>query len=299
MLKNISESLAGRIAIYELGGLTFEESCDLMPSPVYSMLIEQDIDAIAKLKPRYTREQLLDLCFNGGYPEHFLKRNDPVFHDQWMENYIRTYIDRDIRALFPNMKLDVYRRFIQMLATTSGQLINANQFAKSLDISQPTIKKYLEIAEGTFLWREVSGYRSNMRKRVIKMPKGHFRDSGLLCRLLNIHSQEAMCDHPHFGQIWENFIIEQLINGLAINLRSFQYYFYRTQHQVEVDLVLEGAFGLIPIEIKAGIRTPTKNLRHLKTFIEEHNCPFGIVINSSEQVEKLAPNIIQLPATCL
>lgn len=299
LLKNISESLAGRIAIYELGGLTFEDAYQLEPSHFYSRLIEQDFDSIGELTPRYTRAQLLDLCFNGGYPEHFLKRNDPVFHDQWMDNYIRTYIDRDIRVLFPSLKLDVYRRFIQMLATGSGQLVNASQFAKSLDISQPTVKKYLEIAEGTFLWRSLSGFRSNRRKRLVKMPKGHFRDSGLACRLLNIQSPQAMESHPHFGQLWESFMIEQVINGLEISLRSFQYHFYRTQHQAEVDLVLEGSFGLIPIEIKTGYRTPPKNLRHLKTFIEEHNCPVGFVFNSAEQIEKLADKIIQLPVTCL
>ncbi|MDP7357353.1 MAG: ATP-binding protein [Pseudomonadales bacterium] len=299
LLKNISESLAGRIAIYELNPLTFEDALGLQPSPFYSLLIEQDLDAIAGLKPRYTRAQLFDLSFNGGYPEHYLKRQDAIFHHQWMDNYIRTYIDRDIRALFPNLQLAVYRRFIRMLATSSGQLINASQFARSLDVSQPTIKKYLEIAEGTFLWRSLPSFQSNRRKRVIKMPKGHFRDSGLVCGLLNIYSQDAWLNHPNFGQIWESFIIEQVINSLKIRLQSFQYYFYRTQHQAEIDLVVEGEFGLIPFEIKTGFRTSAKKLRHLNTFIKEHNCPVGFVVNNSERVEKLADKIIQLPASCL
>lgn len=299
LLRNISESLAGRIAIYELGGLTFEDAYELQPSPLYKFLIEGDFEALGNLKPRYSREQLLNLCYFGAYPEHFLKRANPVFHDQWLENYIRTYIDRDIRALFPNLKLDVYRRFIRMLAVSSGQQINASQFGKSLDTSSPTIKRYFEIAEGTFLWRSLPSYHSNQRKRVVKMPKGHFRDTGLLCRLLNILSVENLLNHPALGHIWESYIIEQLINGLKLQLRGFNYYYYRTQHHVEVDLVLQGAFGLVPVEIKTGYRTLPKQLRALKNFVDDHQCPAGFVINNAEEVQRLSDKIIQLPASCL
>ena len=299
LLKNISESLAGRVAIYELGGLALNEVYNNPPSSIYPDILAGGVEKLTSLPIKVEYDSLLDLCFNGGYPEHFLKRHDPIFHDQWMDNYFRAYIDRDVRALFPALNLVAYRRFIHMLAVSSGQLINASQFAKSLDVSQPTIKSYIEIAEGTFLFRQLPSYSVNLGKRLVKMPKGYIRDSGLTCRLLNINSQEQLLGHPQFGNIWESFIIEQLINGLKTQLRSFKYYFYRTHHQAEIDLVLEGAFGLIPIEIKSGTKVGAKQLTALKNFIQDYQCEYGIVINNSESVSMLSDKIIQIPAGCI
>ncbi len=299
LLKNISESLAGRVAIYEMGGLMANEAYAQSPSSLYECILQKKPEALFDLPVRFDTQQLSALCYYGGYPEPFLKRQDAVFHDQWTENYLRTYIDRDIRALFPTLKLNTYHRFMNMLAIHSGQLINANQFANSLDVSQPTIKHYLEIAEGTFLWRSLPSFQKNLGKRLIKMPKGYLRDTGLLCRLLKIHSAEDLMNHPHYGAIWESFIIEQIIQNMKTQLRSFDYYFYRTQHQAEVDFVLSGAFGLVPIEIKTGLKTDSARIKSLLAFMEDYDCPYGLVINNSEQPAYLTPNIIQLPAGCL
>lgn len=108
-----------------------------------------------------------------------------------------------------------------------------------------------------------------------------------------------LTSHPHFGHVWESFIIENIINGMQTQLRSFDYYFYRTQHQAEVDLVLQGSFGLVPIEIKTGHNTSVKSLGNLKKFIQDYQCPYGIVINNSERPARLSATIIQLPAGCL
>ena len=299
LLKNISESLAGRVAIYEMGSLMTNEAYRQTPSQLYEHILQEKPEALLNLPVRFNAQQLLDLCYYGGYPEPFLRREETIFHDQWIENYLRTYIDRDIRALFPTLKLDVYRRFIQMLAVHSGQLINANQLANSLDVTHPTIKHYLEIVDGTFLWRALPSFQKNLGKRLIKMPKGYFRDTGLLCRFLKIHDPQALMNHPHYGAIWESFITEQIIQNMKAQLRSFDYYFYRTQHQTEVDLVLSGAFGLIPIEIKTGLKTDRARIKSLSAFIADYDCPYGLVINQSEQPAYLAPKIIQLPAGCL
>lgn len=299
LLKNISESLAGRVAIYEMGGLTINEAYEQPPSALYEFIEQKKPEALLTLPLRTQQNQLVELCYYGGYPEHFLKRSDAIFHDQWTDNYLRTYIDRDIRALFPNLRLETYRRFIRMLAVNSGHLMNASQFAASLDVTQPTIKNYMEVAEGTFLWRSLPSFHRNLGKRLVKMPKGYIRDTGLLCRLLNIHSPQDLTHHPQYGAIWESFVIEQMIQNMKMQLRSFDYYFYRTHHQAEVDLVLEGAFGLIPIEIKTGLKTDKSSLKSLLAFMQDYDCPYGLVINNSVQPQYLAPNIIQLPAGCL
>lgn len=296
LLKNISESLAGRIAFIELGTFHLEEAWGKKPSEFYSIIENKKFNDLKKLKKRYSKEQLYDSCLYGGYPEPFLKRKDFKYYELWMENYFQTYINRDIRRLFPTLNIDAYKKFINMLAFSSNQIINFSNFAKSLDVSQPTVKKYFEIAEGTFLWRSMKSYEKNTLKRIIKMPKGFIRDTGIINHILQIKTTEQLKAHPLFGNIWEMFIIEQIIKSFKSNLVSFNYYYYRTHNQAEVDLILEGDFGLIPIEIKSGSNTLHKQLLSLNNFVEEHKCPLGILINNGESVFNINNKIIQIPA---
>lgn len=297
LLNHISETLAGRVAIVEVPGFNFAESAEVNVSNLLQII--NDETAIKSLKPSVQEKQVFERCLFGGYPQAFLNRDDVDFFDSWFSNYFKTYIQRDVRSLFPTLKLDAYKKFIRMLAQSSGDIINYSDFARSLDVSQPTVKKYFEIADGTFVWRTINSYTKNARKLVTKMPKGYIRDSGLLCYLLNIHDLDQLNTHPKLGSIWESFIIEQLINSAQLFHSKLYYYYYRTKAKAEIDLVLEGRFGLIPIEIKNGIRTQQKQLITLKNFIQEHNSPLGIVINRADEIKMLANKVIQVPVSFL
>lgn len=297
LLEQISESLAGRVAIVELDPLSWHEIERQGVNDVIAALANPE--QMKELQPLVTRQELLTLCLHGGYPEPVLKHDEGKFFRLWMENYLKTYIERDIRALFPQLNLDAYKRFIQMLAFSSGEMINASNFARSLDVSQPTIKRYLEIVEGTFLWRRIPSYQKNASKRIVKMPKGHLRDTGLINYFLRLQNSNDMKAHPQFGRIWETFISEQLIRHFKNRLESIEYYYYRTQNQAEVDLILETDHGLIPIEIKAGSVTGKRQIIALEQFIKEHNCRFGVVINNGDEIFKLSPSVYQLPAMYL
>lgn len=297
LLKQISETLAGRVAVVELDPLSWHEIKEGKANDVVAALAEPE--QMTELQPLLSRRELLTLCLYGGYPEPVLKYDDGKFYRLWMENYLKTYIERDIRALFPQLNLDAYKRFIQMLAFSSGEMINASNFARSLDVSQPTIRKYFEIVEGTFLWRRIPSYQKNVRKRIVKMPKGHLRDTGLINYFLRLHNSDDMQAHPQFGRIWETFISEQLIRHFKNRIESIDYYYYRTQNQAEVDLILETDDGLIPIEIKAGSVTGKRQIIALEQFIKEHNCRYGVVINNGEEIFKLTPSVYQLPAIYL
>jgi predicted AAA+ superfamily ATPase len=296
LINNISESLAGRVAIIELGSFTTAECVNQGVPEFYAHLQSGDFTQIDKIKSHITKNQVYETLLYGGYPEPFLKRSEKQFYDLWMENYFRTYIDRDIRRLFPKLNMDAYKRFIKMLAFSSGNLINASNFAMSLDVSQPTAKSYFDIAEGTFLWRKIPSFQNNQMKSLIKMPKGHLRDSGLINYLLNINNLDQLKSHPQYGKIWEVFIIEQILKNCDAVMMRRQAYFYRTRGQAEIDLILETPIGLIPIEIKSGINIQERQLQTLKMFIEEHHCPIGIVINNGENVVFLSKKIIQIPA---
>lgn len=297
LLKDISESLAGRIAIVELNNLSLEEAYSKSSSDFANSV--SNLEKLKKLKPRYTKKELNDLLFFGQYPEPFIKRQNNKFHKLWMKNYFKTYVDRDVRSLFPGLKLETYKRFIKMLAYSSGNPVNISDIAKSLDVSQPTVKSYIDIAEGTFLWRNIKPYEKNLNTRIIKTPKGYIRDTGLINYSLGLKNIDELKSHPKFGSIWEIFVMEQIIKSMQNNLIENEYLYLRTKNKAEIDLIIEGESGLIPIEIKSGTNTDPRKLISLQNFIHVTKASHGILINTALEVRMLTDSIIQVPAMFL
>jgi len=297
LLHHITETLAGRCAIVELGTFSWNEGLEKPASAFYTSL--SSLAQLKALPPLNNHAELLAQCLSGGYPEPFLNNSNELFFDQWMESYIQSYIERDIRRLFPTLNLDAYQRFIKMLCFASGEIINLSNFSRSLGVSQPTVKKYIEIMEGTFMWRMLHSYEKSHGKSVIKMSRGHIRDTGLICFLLNIHSVDDLKSHPKYGQIWEGFVIEQILKGLQDHLITHRFHYYRTRSKAEIDLIIEGRFGTIPVEIKASYSTPKNQLRTLEDFVVRNQCPYGVLINNGDDIYMLSENIIQIPANYL
>ena len=208
-------------------------------------------------------------------------------------------MDRDVRSLFPGLKLETYKRFIKMLAYSSGNPVNISDIAKSLDVSQPTVKSYLEIAEGTFLWRNIKPYEKNLNTRITKAPKGYIRDTGLISYSLGLKNTDELKLHPKFGSIWEIFVMEQIIKSFQNDLIENEYLYLRTKNKAEIDLIIEGESGLIPIEIKSGTNTDPRKLTSLKNFINSTKAKYGILINTADEVRMLTDSIIQVPAMFL
>lgn len=299
LLKGITESLAGRVALFELAGFSSEEMWRLPPSPFYEIVKSRRFGDLRGLRPRTEPSQWPQACVYGTYPEPFLRRRDSDGVRLWMENYFDAYVKRDIRDLFPGLDIHVYRTFLQMLAAASGEILNASAFARSLGVSQPTVKSYWRIAEGTFLWRNLPSYTKNVVQRVAHMPRGHWRDAGLLCHLLRVRSTAELRTHPQVGRVWEGFVTEELLKGFKNRLIDCDAFYYRTHNQAEIDLVLEGDFGLLPIEIKWGMRTDPRQLTALRNFVKDHHAPVGLCINNAERADWLAPQILQIPAAHL
>jgi predicted AAA+ superfamily ATPase len=299
LLAAISESLAGRIALIEMGPLSIAEAYELPPSPFYRLIEDREsIDAFATLAPRLSLSQIGDYWMNGGYPEPWLK-NSARFRKLWMQNYLQTYLDRDLPRLFPALDRQKFRLFVQMLAQLSGSIINYSEVARALGVSQPTARDYFQIAHGTFLWRHLPAYERDATKRIVKHPKGYLRDSGLLHYLLHLRDRDDLMAHPRMGQSWESLVIETLLRGLAAAGIDTQAYHYRTGAGAEIDLVLEGEFGVIPIEIKHTQHGDARSLRALRDFVAERNCRYGLVINNDEAPRLLDDKLISLPFAAL
>ena len=299
LLSSISESLAGRVAIVELAPFTPAEAHAKPISEFYHLLVEQQpASAFLPLSPSIPLNALHDYWFRGGFPEPWIK-NQPRFSRLWMQNYMQTYVERDILRLFPGINRQKYRLFVQMLGNLSGTIINYSNIARALGVSQPTARDYLQIAHGTFIWRTIPAYEKNASKRVIKHPKGYLRDSGLLHFLLHLNKTDDLLAHPQMGHSWEAMVIETLLRELNAQGISYNYYHYRTGGGAEIDLILEGDFGLIPIEIKYGQKVTMKELRGIRDFIDERNCQYGIVINNAERVALYNEKLIGIPFGCL
>jgi predicted AAA+ superfamily ATPase len=298
IVKGITESLAGRIATVEMWPFKQTEIYDIALPNFYSNIIsdKNTINDLLTLKPLLSLEHCMTIWLNGGFPEPVLDKN-PLYQQQWMENYISNYINRDIRSLFPRLNIHNFRRFLTLLAQYSGHQLNMSHMARALEVSVSTIKDYLDIIHQTFLWRNLQPYTNNPLKKVQKSNKGFFRDSGILHHLLKINSLDQLQLHPVAGFSFESFVTEELIRGFQSTMATqLEFSYYRTVDKSEVDFIIEGAFGVIPIEIKLGSVIKQRALRGLTNFIKDTNCAYGIVINRGKRIELLSNNIIQIPA---
>lgn len=223
LLKQSGETLAGRIAYLELTPFTVLE----------------------------TRSSLADdLWVRGGFPESLLA-SDVTRSLRWRQDFIRTYLERDIPQFGSRIAAETLRRFWGMLAHQQGGLLNTAQFARNLGVDVKTVGGYLDLLVDLLLVRRLSPWHTNLGKRLVKSPKVYVRDSGLVHALLNIPDKETLLAHPVVGQSWECFVIENL---LACAATKAQGHFYRTSGGAEIDLLLAWPNGgLWAIEIKRSL----------------------------------------------
>jgi predicted AAA+ superfamily ATPase len=281
--------------------LSFAETRQQFASAFFAALESGKIavaDLAAELRPRVTLADIHAYWWQGGYPEPWLKTGTR-FRKAWRENYVRTYLQRDVARLFPGLDHDRFRQFLHMLGGLSGTVLNYSDVARTLAVSQPTARDYVEIAHGTFVWRRLPAYAGNPLKRAVKHPKGYLRDTGLLHHLLRLPDLDALLSHPAMGRSWESLVIEEIMRGLNGRGIACEASHYRTVAGGEIDLVLEGDFGLLPIEIKHTQTVRIRELQALGNFIAEFKCPFGLVINNDEQPRFYSERILGVPFACL
>jgi len=220
LLKQSSETLAGRISYHGLGGFSLDE---LAP---------------ADQRKRWTR---------GGFPRSFLAPDHQASFN-WRQDFITTFLERDIPNLGLNIPAKRLRRFWMMLAHYHGNIFNASEIARSLGISNVTAARYLDLLSGTFLVRQLQPWFYNTKKRIVKRPKVYFRDSGIFHTLLGISTIEELNKHPRVGTSWEGFIIEQIISSME--LREEDAYFWGVHTGAECDLIFPKKGKLWGVEVK-------------------------------------------------
>lgn len=276
----VSQSLAGRTSLLRLLPLSLKE-----------------------MRNSNIEDQLEMIILKGGYPKIY-KENLPISNAY--SSYFQTYVERDVRQILQVKDIILFERFIKLIASRIGQLINYSSLACDVGVSAVTIREWITVLEATYIIFRLEPYFENFSKRLIKSPKIYFTDTGLVCYLLGIDTVEQLIKDSLYGNIFENWVIVELMKARYNQTQDPRFYFYRDIAGKEVDLLFQQGSKIIPIEIKSNKTFSSSFLNGLKYFHEQspHKAKGGFVVyggTKSQKIEKFhlftAENCSQLMDT--
>lgn len=282
-MKDISESLAGRIGIIDLYGLSLRE----IENREKHLFIPEIglLRQMTKPKDIKSTKQLYEIIFKGSFPE--LYKNENIDIERYYENYVRTYIERDIRELI-NIKDEIkFMKFMTSIAARTGQEVNASEIANDAEVSVPTVNEWLSILVNTGLVILIEPYSKNIIKRVVKRPKLYFMDTGLASFLTKYPNPEILENSAYSGHIFETYVVSEIVKSFTnngLNAKRMLYY-YRDNHGYEIDLIIEYNNKLYPIEIKKS-KSPNKDsIKNFKVLNEtDMEIANGTVICMADEI---------------
>lgn len=227
LLSGVAQSLAGRAALLELLPLSAPEL----------------------RRARWFGKSLFEVMFRGGYPAPFQRKEA---HRDWLADYVRTYVERDVRQVLAVSDLLAFQTFLRIAATRTGQLVNLSQLGADAGITHNTAKSWLGILEASYIAIRVPPFFRNLGKRLVKTPKLHFMDTGLVCYLLGIRSAQELDAHPLRGAIFESWVVAEICKAQRNFNAHTNLSFFRDAYGLEVDLIVERGQDILAIEVKSG-----------------------------------------------
>ncbi len=248
MMEGVSQTLAGRVALFYLLPLSHAE---LRLADYHSMSIN-------------------DLIWKGGYPRIYDREVDV---NAFYQSYLETYVQRDVRLIRNVGNLNVFNQFLAVCATFAGQELNKNALASAAGVSHSTVNNWLSILEASYIIYRVNPYYRNFKKRLIKSPKLYFYDTGLACSLLRIRSAEALQNYYQRSALFENWIVSELAKAYCNHGDRPPFYYWRDSNQREIDLLLDLGTAIQPIEIKSGSTYRDDFFKNLTWFKELSTIP--------------------------
>ena len=258
LIRQSSESLAGRVHYYRLGGLGLDE-----------------VDC--QLDRRWLR---------GGFPEAWLA-NDDAAGFLWLDSFVRTFLERDLPELGVRVPAPALRRFWTMLGHWHGQVWQSSEFARSFGVADTTVKRYLDILSAALVVRQLRPWHENIAKRQVKAPKVYLHDSGVLHALLGIETMDALNTHPKTGASWEGLIVEAIIDYLG--LQEDQVHFWATHGGAELDLLLVRGAKRAGIEIKR--TSAPKVTRSMRIAIDDLGLDEAVVVHAGRESYPLGERV--------
>ena len=297
LMHNVSESLAGRIAILKLAGLSLRE---IQSIPFYDAFVPSQTYLAAREPHLQATENIWNIIHQGYMPRLY---EQTVNWDIYYASYVSTYIERDVRQLTQISSISDFTRFMVAIAARSGELLNYSSVAQDVGVSVDTIKRWTGILQTSGIVYLLQPYSNNHLKRAIKTPKIYMLDTGLMAWLTKWLTPETIQQGAKNGQFFESFVVSEIIKSFYNQGMEPPIYFYRDTNQKEIDLLIEFDKTIYPIEIKI-TANPTKKMAKAFELLEqlplnELSIAHGTIINQYPQKLWLAENLVALPIAYL
>jgi hypothetical protein len=293
----VSENLAGRMEIVSLLPLSQAEIHGRKPVFLKAALQGK----LGRPGEILIGNDLVEAVLVGGYPE-MLRRKLPERRRAWARDYIRAIVQRDVRDIAEVEKLDQIPRLLQVLAQHSGQLTNFTQIGGQVGFDDKTTRKYVGTLEQLFLVRRIEPWFQNRLKRLVKTPKLHFLDSGLLATLMGATAERVAKDRTAFGRLLETFVFSEILKQISWMESSCTLYHYRDKDQDEVDIVVEDSAGaVVGIEVKASATVSSGDFKGLRKLADACGDDFklGLVLYDGEKGVPFGNHLFAAPLSCL
>ncbi|MBN6080445.1 ATP-binding protein [Aggregatibacter actinomycetemcomitans] len=296
LMQNVSETLAGRIAILKLQGLSLRE---ILNVEFYLPFIPSRDYLASREKMLKSPENIWQIIHKGDMPRLYQQETD---WEIYYSSYVSTYIERDVRQLTNITNTTDFTRFMVALASRSGELLNYSNVAQEVGVSNETVKRWTAILQTSGIIYLLQPYSNNHLKRTIKTPKIYFLNTGLMAYLTKWLTPETISKGAKSGQFFESFVVSEIIKSFTNNGIEPPLYFYRNTNQKEIDLIIEYDRTIYPIEIKT---TANPNKKMAKSFAllnslgKESTIGMGVIINQYPNKHYLAENLVALPVKYL
>jgi predicted AAA+ superfamily ATPase len=287
LMKNVSESLAGRAAILDLQGFSQSEKEKDETRPAFIPEIP-----LQTKRPVWTTQKTFDVIVRGSFPQLFDGTPSSLFYS----SYIRTYIERDVREILKISNEHAFLKFLKITAGRTGQVLNYNNVAREIEVSVNTVKSWVSVLETSGLIYLLPPYSRNLTKRAIKTPKLYFLDTGLCCYLTGITTGKMAMDHQINGALFETYAVSEILKSYWHNGERPFAYFYRDTSGKEIDLILETNGKLWPIEIK---QTASPNPKMAQNFdvLSGEKCGKGALVCTANKFIPMNKDVNIVPVS--
>ena len=289
--KESKDTLAGRLCELRLHPLSSKEKNDKPNENVIEKLLNRDF----KLAKKDYTDEVYKHILDGGYPE--ILELSGLSKDLWFTSYIATYIERDARDLADIRDIDSFIKFVNILATRSGTILNKSSLSNDIGIKDITTENYLSIISRIYQVTLLKPYFVNIGKQFVKSPKVFFNDTGVLCSLLKINSKEQLLNSTYSGQIFETYIFCELQKHLSYLQKQAQMFHYRTNDKKEIDFIIEVNNELLAIEVKQNSSVKKEDFKHiidLQNRYDEKKC-LGVVFYNGDMVVEFSDDLVAIP----
>lgn len=291
LMRKVSESLAGRASYLTLWPMTRREQRGLGRCGLWEELLaardEQWLDLLETQSA--LPEEWRALARRGGFPTPAVHQRRTVDRALWFDGYVRTYIERDLLALSAVAALPDFRRLMTAACLRLGQVVNQTEVGRDVALKQPTVHRYLNLLETSYLLVRLPAYAVNRTKRLIKSPKFYWGDTGLALHLAGVSEPE--------GAHLENLVLHDLLAWRDSRLQRAELFYWRTTGGEEVDFVIESGGHLLPVEVKASARPRLRDARHLQAFRSEYGRKVrtALLLHTGKRIEWIAPDVLAVP----